>query len=261
MQLGVCTSIANAAAARAAGFDFVEENIQNFLAPLESDDVFAPNLAAARSAPVPVPAANCFLPASLKCVGPKVDTAQLLRYGETAFRRAHQAGIRHVVFGSGGARQIPDGFPPAKARAQFLQLLRDLAPLAQSHDVVVVVECLNPGECNFLNRLAEGAALVAETNHPNVRLLADLYHMSLSGDAPEEILKHGRWIEHIHVAEREGRRAPGTSGEDFGPCLRALKAINYPGVISYECNWKNMAEESPASIKSFRQQLAASGLS
>jgi len=259
-QLGLCTSIENAALARAAGFDFVEENIQGFLVPEGADDLFAPKLATTRGAVLPVPAANCFLPGSLKCVGPEVDRKRLLRYAETAFRRAQEAGMRHLVFGSGGARQVPDGFPPAEARAQFLQLLRELAPLAEAHNVVVVVECLNPGECNFINRLAEGATLVAETNHRHVRLLADLYHMALSGDMPGDILAHGKWLEHVHVAETQGRAAPGTIGQDFDPYLRALAKIQYQGAISFECTWKNLAEEAPAAVNSFRAQLIRAGL-
>ena len=259
MQLGICTSLDNAAIARAAGFDFVEENIQNFLVPLEPDAVFESKLHAIPAVALPVPAANCFLPGSLKCVGSNVDRAALLNYALTAFGRANVAGIRFLVLGSGGSRQIPDRFSHAEARAQFLWLLRELAPHAQAYGVTVVVECLNPRECNFLNRLAEGAALVAETDHLHIRLLADLYHMALSGDTPEEILAHGRWIEHVHIVEREGRRAPGTSGEDFTTYLRALKATNYRGAISYECTWQNLAKEAPASIKSFREQLAAVG--
>ncbi|HEX4140277.1 MAG TPA: sugar phosphate isomerase/epimerase family protein [Candidatus Methylacidiphilales bacterium] len=260
MQLGICTSLDNAAAARAAGFDFIEEHIQKFLMAGEPDAAFEPGLRAARSSVLPIPAANCFLPGALKCVGPQVDRQRLLDYGATVFRRAHQAGICFIVFGSGGARAIPDGFPPAEARAQFLWLLRELGPLAQAHGVTVLVECLNPRECNFINRLAEGAALVAETGHPHVRLLADLYHMALSGAAPAEILTRGRWIEHVHVAETEGRAAPGTTGEDFTPYLRALAKISYRGAISFECNWKDLVTEAPASVKNFRGQLAAAGL-
>ena len=260
MDLGVCTSIENSPAARAAGFDFVEEHVQKFFLPGEPDDVFQAKLRALPNPALPVPAANCFLPGALKCVGPGIDRKRLLAYALTVFSRAHMAGVPLIVFGSGAARAIPDGFPPAEARGQFLWLLHELAPHAQAFGVTVLVECLNPRECNFINRLAEGAALVAETAHPNVRLLADLYHMTLGGDAPEEILAHGRWLDHVHVADTEGRAAPATSGQDFGPYLRALKSINYRGAISFECTWKNLAEEAPASVKGFRTQLALAGL-
>jgi sugar phosphate isomerase/epimerase len=260
MKIGICTSIDNAGIARDAGFDFVEENVQNLLVAEEPDSAFASKLAVVEAAPLPVPAANCFLPGTLKCTGPGVDETRLRRYADTALRRARQAGIRRIVFGSGGSRHIPDGFSPVEARAQFLHLLRGLAPLAEAQEVVIVVECLNRKECNFLNALREGAAIVEEIAHPHVRLLADLYHMAVEGEGAAELLTHGRSISHVHVAELEGRQAPGTSGEDFGPALRVLKQIGYSGALSFECGWQNLAGQAGASLKSFRAQVAEAGL-
>jgi sugar phosphate isomerase/epimerase len=165
-----------------------------------------------------------------------------------------------IVFGSGGARQVPEGFSRERARGQMLDLLRRIAPMAQSHDVTIVLEALNTKECNFINSLNEGASLVAEVDHPGLRLLVDIYHMLMENEPAAEIVKHGRWIHHAHVAELQGRFAPGTSGEDLGPYLRALREINYRGMISYECNWQDFAKEAAASVKYFRGQLAAVGL-
>jgi sugar phosphate isomerase/epimerase len=260
MKIGSCLSIADAPAAAEAGFDYVEENVQNLLVPEQPDEVFAPKLKLRRGAPLPVLAANCFLPGALKCTGPEVDVERLARYAGTAFRRAREAGIRFIVFGSGGSRQIPEGFPRAEARGQFLAFLRRIAPLAEAQDVVVLIECLNRKETNFINALAEGAALVGEVGQPHLRLLADIYHMLVDGEAPEEIVKQGRWIQHVHVAEREGRQAPGTHGEDFGPYLRALKEIDYQGAISFECGWRSFPEQAAGSLKGFREQVHRAGL-
>ena len=260
MKIGLCATLAEASIASAAGFDYLEENVQNLLVAEQPDEIFASKLKAVQSAPLPVLAANCFLPGALKCTGPDVDPDRLDRYAATAFRRAREAGIRFVVFGSGGARQIPDGFSRADARSQFLACLRRFAPLAEAQGVVLVLECLNQKECNFVNSLAEGASLVAEVNHPHLRLLADIYHMAMDGEAPQEIVKHGRWLQHIHVAEKEGRQAPGMHGEDFGPYLQALREIGYQGAISFECVWRSLPEQAAASLKAFRDQLRGAGL-
>src|SRR5690606_26144840 len=84
-------------------------------------------------------AANCFLPGGLKVTGPDVDHARLAAYADTAFHRAASLGIRFIVFGSGGARQIPDGWPHAEGFEQFIRALEICAPLAQKHGVVLVV--------------------------------------------------------------------------------------------------------------------------
>ena len=260
MKIGLCTSIDNAALAADAGFDFIEENVQNLLVPEQPDEIFAPKLKALRVAPLPAIAANCFLPAALKCTGPEVDAARLDRYAATALRRARESGMRHIIFGSGGARQIPEGFPRAEAREQYLAFLRRLAPMAEAENVVVLIESLNKKECNFMNPLAEAAAFVEEVAHPHLLMMADTYHMSVDGEAPEEIVKYARWIQHIHIAELEGRAAPGTHGEDFAPFLHALKEINYQGGISFECIWQDLPAQAAGSLKSFRAQLRLAGL-
>lgn len=246
--IGICTSVANAGRLAPAGADYLEENVQSYLRPEEADVQFAPTA-------LPVRAANCFLPAHLKVTGPDARPDEIARYAATAFRRAQAAGISILVFGSGAARQIPDGFPAAAARRQFASLLRQLGPLAGQHGVIIVVEPLNRGECNFINSLAEGADLVADCNHPNIRLLADIYHMLRDGESPEAILAHGRWLRHVHVAEKEKRTAPGVAGDDFRPFLRALQQVNYRGAISFECGWTDLITEAAGSIAAFRQQL------
>ncbi len=260
MKIGLCTSFENALIAHKVGFDFIEENVQNLLVAEQPDDAFAPKLKGVRSVSLPAIAANCFLPGPLKCVGPDVDEERLVRYAGTAFRRASEAGIRFIVFGSGGARQIPDGFSAVTSREQFVSYLKKIAPLAMAHGVTLLIECLNKKECNFLNRLAEGAAIVGEVSHPNVQLLADIYHMRVEDEPAAEIVKYGMLIRHVHVAELEGRQAPGTSGEDFGPYLHALKEIDYQGAISFECGWKNLSEQAAGSLRSFREQLRQAGL-
>jgi sugar phosphate isomerase/epimerase len=167
--------------------------------------------------------------------------------------------MQYLVLGSAGSRMVPEGFDRAKAREQFLVLLQRIAPLAQKQDVVIVIEPLHKAECNFINSLAEGASLVEATNHPNVRLLVDFWHMLKDGEDPNEIVVHGQWIRHAHVAEKEGRMAPGTSGDDFGPFLRALKRIDYRGTISYECGWKKFPDDAFDSLKNFREVVRAAG--
>lgn len=260
MQIGICTSIENGAIAAKAGFEYLELNVQGFLVPEAPDETFAPNLKVAQTAPLPVIASNAFLPGTLKSTGPDIDLDRLARYAETAFARAKQSGMRYIVYGSGGARQIPEGFSRDEAARQFVTGLRRIAPLAEKHGVSIVIEPLNSKECNFINSLAEGAAMAEAADHPNIQLLADIFHMLVDGEAPDEIVKHGRWIRHVHVAEKEGRLAPGIGGEDFSPYLRALKAIDYRGGISFESGWKDFPTQAQGCQEYFRNQVRKAGL-
>ena len=250
LAIGICTGIANAAVLKAAGADFVEENVQNFLRPEQPDFTVPP-------AALPVRAANCFLPAALKCVGPAVDLPRLVRYAGSAFQRARQAGIEIIVFGSGGARQLPDGFSKSKAEEQFVAFLREIGPLAGQHGVTVVIEPLNRAECNFINSVPEGAALVTACNHPNIQLLADFYHMLHDGQTPDDIRRHGPLLRHVHIAEKEKRTAPGIAGDDFHPFLKALDLVKYRGAISIEANWGDLPAEAGRAVVELHRQLTA----
>jgi sugar phosphate isomerase/epimerase len=259
MKIGICAPIERADALKRAGLDFVEEHIQNFLVPHQDDAAFQPKRDAARAAPLPVPAANCFYPGAMKCVGPDVDVAALAQYAGTAFGRAQQVGLEIFVFGSGAARKIPDGWSSAKAFGQFVELLKQLGPLAQRHGVTIVVEPLNKGECNFINSVPEGAEVVRRVAHPNVMLLADIFHMLRDGQGPDDLVGCGPLLRHVHVAEREKRTAPGRHGDDFGPYLRALKQAGYDGRIAIESGWGDLAAEAEAAAKELRRQLADAG--
>lgn len=257
-NIGVCIPFSDAGA-YAGEMDFVEENVQRLLVPREDESSFDEKSNGAKKVVPPIRFANSFLPAALRSVGPDYDPEGILAYADTAFRRARRLGIRIVVFGSGGSRAIPEGFPRAKAEEQFRALLTVLARVAESHKVMLVVEALNRGECNFINSLAEAAELVRAVDHPSVRLLADIYHMLREDEPPEEIARFASVITHVHLAERAIRSAPGRAGDDFRPFFRALHTAGYSGAFSLECNWQNQREDVPLGLRTLREQLQESG--
>ncbi len=116
MKFGVCTSIDNAETACAAGFDFVEPTVRS-LCPQEPD--FDAIRAPFDSAPLPTPVFNMFVPAEVRLTGPEVDWAQVEGYLETAIGRVAALGGQAIVFGSGGARRVPDGSPRIRPKISW----------------------------------------------------------------------------------------------------------------------------------------------
>jgi sugar phosphate isomerase/epimerase len=255
-KIGISTSISNNGILASAGYSFVEENVRGFLVPTDPDSVFEQKLTLLKESKLPVEACNSFLPANLKCVGPSPAHEEILKFGETAFRRARMAGVKTIVFGSGGSRAIPEGFSREEAKQQFISLCKLLAPYAQKYDVVISLEPLNTQECNFINSVAEGGDIVQAVNHGNFRLLADIYHMLKDNESPSNILKYGHLLYHTHIAEKTGRTAPGVNGEDFTPYFKALKEIKYEGRMAIECSWKNLGEQAAPALSVIRNQLA-----
>ena len=258
ISISLCTEYTQAALLAPCGVDAIEENIQRLLMPRADAATFAETLAQVRRCPLPIRAANAFLPGDLRCVGPAVDTAALLRYGQTAFQRAEQVGIRTMVIGSGAARQMPDGWRRSEAETQFTALLAMYGPIAAQHGVTIVVEALNRGECNFLNSLTEAAAIVAAVDHPHVQLLTDFYHMLREDEPAAEIIATGRFIRHAHIAERADRTVPGTAGDDFGPFYRGLQAIDYRGDVAVEARYSaDLVADATRAVQSIRAGWAA----
>ncbi len=255
-EIGVCTQSSNLSMAEQSGASYVEESVRRFLVPTEPDSVFRHNLANVPGGNISIIACNSFLPGNLKSVGQIAAHKTILAYADTAFRRAKEAGIKIVVFGSGGSRKIPEGFNPDTARTQFISLLGELGPVAQKYDVVIVLEPLNSGETNFINSVGEGASIVREVNHPNIRLLADIYHMLMEGESPDAIRRAGSLIHHCHIAEKEQRTPPGVHGEDFTEYFKALKEIGYIGKISIECRWEKIENQLSTAIQTLKEQIA-----
>ena len=254
-RIGVCTSVRNASLVKQAGGSFVEIGINSFLMPDKDDADFAENLKNATESTLPVIAGNSFFPGTFKLVGPEVDVAEILRFAEVAMRRAKQIGVKIFVLGSGRARQIPDDFDREKAMVQFVNLCKQIALLGEKYDVVVVVEPLRKQETNFINTVRQGTEIARAVNHPNLRALADFYHMACEDEDAQAIVEAGDLLYHCHIAEKAERTAPGVKGDDFTPYFKALNAINYKGSISLECNWKNFEEEVAPAIAEMKRQI------
>ena len=71
--LGVSRGIGEAAALKAAGYDFLEGQVAPTLIPDKPDADFDALLAQLRALPVPVPVCNSFIPSALKIVGDQAN--------------------------------------------------------------------------------------------------------------------------------------------------------------------------------------------
>src|SRR4051812_37747995 len=108
MKFGICTTLDTAPTVNDAGWDYIEESVQGLLQGGVADEEWK-GLVRAKSSPLPIPSANLLVPAPMKVTGPDARIETLRAYLATVCRRAKQVGIRTLVFGSGGARQVPEG--------------------------------------------------------------------------------------------------------------------------------------------------------
>ncbi|MCD4851451.1 TIM barrel protein [Arthrobacter sp. AK01] len=116
--------------------------------------------------------------------------------------------------------------------------LERLGALGEKHGVTFALENLNtildhPGIP--LARAKDTLALVSAVNHPNVRMMLDLYHAQIGeGNLIELVRAALPWIGEIQVADVPGRCEPGTGEVNYRGVADALQKAGYAGVIGLE---------------------------
>jgi sugar phosphate isomerase/epimerase len=251
VQVGYCTGLKNLAAAKAAGFDYVELSTTE-IATLSDADFEQAAQEIARIA-MPTPTANLFLPAALKVTGPAAAPEQQIAYVTKAFERLSRLGVRIVVFGSGGARRVPDGFAQDDAFRQLVEFGKRIAPLARERNITVAIEPLRRQETNIINSAAEGLRLVEAVDDPGFQLMVDFYHLASEHEDPSIIVRAGTRLRHVHMANPNGRVFPLAAGEfEYAPFFAALRSIGYGQRISVEASTTDLQSDAPRAIALLR---------
>ncbi len=255
--IGLCGSWESSAMAQQAGCSYIEEGVAKILMPTKSDSEFRKQFELLSSTqPLKVRSFIVFIPGEMPLVGDHANHEEVIKYAAIAFQRAQLIGATTIVLGSGRARKIPDGFEKAKAKEQFVSICALMASLAAKSNLTIAVEQLNQSETNFINTLQEAAEIVEAVQHPNLKMMCDIYHALRENDAASEIIKYKQHLVHCHIAEKNERTPPGTKGDDFTPYFKALKKINYSGGISLECRWSNLEAEIVKAVAVVKEQYA-----
>ena len=255
-EIGIVQDLEQDSLLQASGYHYLSESIAKCFSPKNvSDQQFLEKLQVIKKLKTKLVACNLFIPGELKLVGPDVNEASILSFVEVVFQRSRSAGLKLIIWGSGGARRVPDGFDPAKAKEQFIAIARTVSALAKKYDIVLALESINHTETNFINTLEEAYETVRKVDHPNFRLSADIYHMLKENEPPAVIEKTGAYLVHCEIAEKENRTPPGTKGDDFRGYLKALKKIHYKGKIVIECRWENLALQAAPAKRYLQQQI------
>lgn len=231
--------VEDAAELQSIGFTAFEWTVSSALMPDKSDAEWAPVKAKILASKCPLISCNGFLPGHFHVSDPYISYNEALDYAVKACRRADAIGLKYIVFGSGGARRIPDNVPYSVGRARFVSFCKALASRIADCKVTICLEPLNRREVNLLNTVAEGIGLVDEIDSPRIQLLADLYHMSCENEKPDSLRRAGPRLRHCHIAERAKRTWPGIAGDDFTPYFDALRDIGYRGFVSIEGSLPN----------------------
>jgi sugar phosphate isomerase/epimerase len=129
---------------------------------------------------------------------------------------------------------VADGERVEDATARFVAVAREIAAYAQYRHVRLILEPVNRYEINFINSVAEGAALMERVGVPNMGLMPDLFHMNIEDRTlGGELEAHAEHVDYIHVAD-SNRLAPGRGHTYFDSVFASLDRMRYDGWMSVE---------------------------
>ena len=151
-----------------------------------------------------------------------------------------------------------EGLDVATQQTAIVSVLREAAPAAAAVDATLVVEPLNtrvdhPGY--FLTSTDQGVAIVDAVDHPNVRLLYDIYHQQITeGDLISRIRTFADYIGMYHLADVPGRHDPGTGEINWENVFRAIDETGYDGTAGLEYVPQDDSDESVRSVVALRDR-------
>ena len=195
MKIGVCvgTEIERVKTAVKYGFDYGESHCQN-IARMSFEE-----LEEFKNAGIPLLAANCFI--GMRIVGNERDIPAIKDYLDTLFEKSDYLGLKCLVFGSSGARNIPEGGTYDETFEQIAYFLKELvAPLAEKYKIYVAIEPLRKEESNIINTVPEAVRLAKKVDCPYIKVLGDVKHMCEGNDPFEDLPLYKGMLIHAHTS-------------------------------------------------------------
>ncbi len=213
MKFGCCvgTTVEKIKVLKELGYDYAELSVNSFAT--FDEERFNEFYAEVMKLGFPCEAACGFVPGDIRLMGEEADGVRIKDYIRLALKRSYLLGIKTIVFGSGGARRVPDGMTREEGVSHIVAFLRDIvSPEAAKYGIMIAIEPLRPAECNVINTVPQGMEIAKATGCDNIKTLGDIHHMLSSGEDVTSIAQYKGDIIHVHtsfpLSGKEKRRYP-----------------------------------------------------
>jgi sugar phosphate isomerase/epimerase len=149
------------------------------------------------------------------------------------------------------------GRTAAEDEALWLDGLGEVTRHADRVGGRLLVEAINRYQNSVSVRVADAVRFATWTASPNVRPMADVFHMNIEeSDIGAAIEAAGSRLAYVHLADNQ-RAEPGSGHIDFDLVFRALHDVEYAGWAAFECNPSGPWDEVlPRSVEFVRDAIA-----
>lgn len=242
MRLGASTDVTRLEFVAAAELDYLEMALYE-IAPM-TDEEFEALGKKLEALDLHLEVVNGFTVKDMFVVGENVDWEGFKEYCDKGLARAKKLGAEVCLFGSGKARNIPEGFDKKTALEQLDKALLIIGDTAKKYDMTLVIENLNYRETNTLNEVGEIMKTVKRLGHPNIKSHVDFYHMTQVGESLDVVANSEKgMVGHVHIARGADRKFP--AAEDAAELKKwkeTLDKCGYDGRVSLEAGPRVLAD-------------------
>ncbi len=126
---------------------------------------------------------------------------------------------------------------PESMEDTYCENLDRAARFFAGEGITALIEPINASDFPgyYLDSLAKALEVMAKVRSTNIRLIFDIYHLSMMGlDAVEALRQTYAQVQHIQFADFPGRHEPGTGTLDFGAFVDAMRLVGYEGSAGLE---------------------------
>ena len=147
---------------------------------------------------------------------------------------ANQLGVKFLITQVGN----DTGAPREEQHRSIVDGLRSGIPILEKYGVTVMIEPLNtyvnhPGY--YLWSAVEAFEIIREVNHPNVKVVFDIYHQQImEGNIIPNITANLDCIAHLHGAGHPGRHEMQYGESDYRVIINAVDKAGYTGALGLE---------------------------
>lgn len=141
-----------------------------------------------------------------------------------------------------GGDDVP-GMTQAEMHENIIKGLKRAAPVAEEHDVMLILEPMNirvdhKGHCLYGSAPAMRICEAVGSSH--VKINWDLYHMQITeGDLCGHLREGIEWIGYLQLADHPGRNEPGTGEVHYNRVLKEAHDLGYRDYVGLECRPKS----------------------
>jgi len=141
-----------------------------------------------------------------------------------------------LVMGAGGARTLPSPDKYGNVMDQMADICKyAISPVLDEFGIILALEGLRKDETNMMNRTDESVEIAKRANVPNIKVMADLYHVIGEGEDLADFANYKGYIRHSHIGKPQPRVMPSEGdGYDYKPFFEALRSANFNGRMSVE---------------------------